>query len=978
MKKSRKRLTTTMLFLSVLTLSITSCNDQSNSEEAEAYYSSMNVSYYDGGSYLGTYTLPEDSNDKFTSISKADFTLSVYESGQDEAKATLTDYTVTKNNDTSFDLSFKSPFDYKETLNYILESNKTVTEKGYNVKAIIYVSAPEPELDIQYSGAYKGSDKITLTASLSDGYKFASDLNAGMLIFPDGLDLSVSASKESDTKAIFTISNIPAEFSGTNIDFTLKKEAIDSVFAKDVYLNIDFKQFEVEIDKSSISYDESKSELTVGKVILPNTAKGKENGLSMSSIICKFTEQKYDASSNTYSYKIAFDDSYSDVTKDLDKQQYIYTLNIHATLIVDNEEFTYTFSPSSVLSGIKSKVNTDEDKGTLSIELIPYNASFKEGTAASDITVTGSDELPNFKCTSIAKDKIVYTADYTSALTNGVALSFSCNGSILETNFGLETYSIMTYIPAYLGDRESLLDWSVVEDKLVESAAKSLGSLICTSVANFVLPYIYDFLDVDTSNPELNAISDKITQLSYAINDLSNDVNNLSGDIENATNKSILDNFQTLETTLLSGTLSLLKNEDVISYVSYLKNALGGAGQKIIDNEYGRLTFEKFKTYYFEAHGGKDKACRKTDDKIETIYNGSVNYARLGYFDEFVELFPEFTTFKTSDKANHCRVLEPAKVLEIVKGAKNYHVNLDLQMPEIERNMGFEKAFDKLNYNNSYVSNVVNLGSRILSNASGTSSGIIDLFFNVVDTKYNFESQTITIKKSFVSKLQSIYFMSAAMAIQYCDSVGDTGNSSLIRSNVKEASIKFEQAFNKISEMESTSKKGNDRILISNQLVNKELQATKVSDFVKDASSTEFFDNIYKKTVDAYYVSIDTIRSMISRAQKRKISLATDLKQAGFKNVVAASGNKFVYLSNSTKWGDAHASAKGFGYGITQKLYTIKADIVVQDGTANSEAHRNYELLSCTLIAQMYQQARYDCKLNGGYNVTLGFKAPAK
>lgn len=975
MKKLITRLLSYLLFLGILTPLIASCNNNSNSDN-ESYYSSMMVTYNGEGSYKGNFSLSDEVDDKFISISKDDFSLSVYDGSSSNASATLNDFTITKTTDKSFDLSFSSPFGYKESLNYILESEKGVTKNGHKITAIVYVSAPEVDLDVTYTGAFRGSDKIILTISLNEGWKFVSELNNGMLIFPEGMDLSVNVLRESDTKAVFTINNVPIDFSGTSIDFTLQKSAIDSVFAKDIYLNIDFTQVELSVDQSSISYDETNNILTVGKVNLPNNVKGKDGGISLSNVICEIKEQSYNSTDNYYTFKIGFNELYSDIYKDLDKENYIYNLSIDASLIIDDSEITYSFSPIDTISNIKSSVKTDEDNKLVTVELLPVNASFKEDASSSLIKITGSENLTNFKCLSITKDKIIYTADYTSELTNGVVLSFVVDGSILNTNLHADSYSFSTYIPPFLTDKD--FDWSDIEEELVKSAAKGLGSAIFSSISAFVLPYIYDFLDVDTSDLELSAIRDSVTKLSYAINDLSNDINNLSSDIITSTNKTILDNFQTLETTLLSSSLSLLKDENVINYTSYLKNTIGDSYQKILDNESGLITYEKFVEYYYSAHGGKDHACFTSSEGLEAIYNASVHYASNSEysFSKFCEGYPEYSTFRSSSKSDACRVLDPDRVYSMVKDAKGYDSKLDVKIPDLERNEGFESAFEKLNFNNAYISNVVNLGSRILSNASGTSEGIIDLFFSVVDTMYNFESQTTNIKKSFVSKLQSIYLVSAAIAIQYCDATNDTGNAALIRKDVRAACLKFDDAFNKIKGCETNATKGNDRILVSNQLVSKDLKCTKVSDMVKTTKSKGFFDDTYKKTIDAYYVSIDTLRTMVTRAQKRGMSLATDLNKAGFKNITAAFKDTYVYLSTGMKWNNSDNSYSFWGYGGSYKNYVMKGDFITQKGTENPVSYRNYQLLACYLNAIMYQEAEYEVRLNGGFNYVVGFAAP--
>lgn len=975
MKKITTKLSNALLFLGILFPLISSCNNNNNSD-TEAYYSSMMVSYNGDGSYKGQFSLPEDSDDKFISISKDDFTLSIYDGSSTSASATLNDFTISKTDDKSFDLNFSSPFEYNESLHYFLESEKAVTEKGHKLSAFVYVSSPEVDLDVTYTGAYRGSNKITLTISLNEGWKFVSELKDEMLLFPDGMDLSIDVTRESDNKAIFVISDIPTDFSGTSIDFTLQKSAIDSIFANDIYLNIEFTQVELNIDQSSISYDGTTNILTVGKVYLPQTAKGKDGGISLCNLICEIKEQNYNSSENYYSFKIGFNEDYdkiaetSEYYREIDKESFVYNLNIDALVLVGNDEISYSFSPISVISGIKSNVITDEDNQLVTIELLPINASFKEDANTSSlIKISGNENLNNFKCASISKDKIIYTADYTSDLTNGVVLSFNVDGSILDATLKSDTYSFSTYISPFLGDK--YIDWTDIQDELVKSAAKDLGKAIFSSVSSYVLPYIYEFLNVNNKNPDIENIQESVTNLSCAINDFSNDLNNLSSDILTSTNKIILDNFQTVQTTLLSSSLALLKDEDVINYVKYLQETAG----RIYDSESGRVTYQKFLEYYYEAHGGAENACCRGELGAIPFYNACVRFAKYGHstFSSFAKGCPEFTCYNSTDN-DGCRTMDVDKVYEIIKGAKEYDPKLIGEIPVITRDEKFVSAFEKYNLNNAYISNVVNLGTRIVSNASGTSDGIIDLFFSVVDSMYNFESQTITIKRSFVSKLQSIYLVSAAMAIQYCDATNDTGNAAIIRNNVETACQKFDTAFNKIAEYETRDDRGTDRILVSNQFVSKQLKTSKISDRVK---TTGTFDE-FKNTEDVYYVSMDTLRTMVSRAKKRGISLANDLNKAGFKNITAAYGDTYAFLSSSMKWEDSNERFGFCGYYFSYKNYVMKGNFVVQQGNGDAQSYRNYEILSCYMEGGQYQKVKYIVKLNGGFNYLLSFTSPKK
>lgn len=615
------RLTSIALCICLALPLFSGCNkDKSDNDEAEAYYSSLTAEYNANGEYKGNFALSDETDDKFIAdIGAKDFTLTAFSNLEEQASAQIKNFTVTKTSDKEFKITFSSPFGYSENLRFVLMSDAAVTEKGNKIAVVIYITSPEPDIDITYTGAYRGTEKLTLTATLEEGWKFATDINAGVLTYPDGMDLSVSVARESDTKAVFTITDIPTDFSGSTIDFTLKKSAIDSEFSKDIFLNIDFKQTEITVDPSFVSYDEETKVLTVGKVTLPEGVTGKENGIKTADIVCRVSEQNYDASTNSYSFKLAYNDEYSKSSLIPDKKNYISNVKIEMTLNIDGGEIDYGFIPYNIISGIKANVQTNEEDKTLTIELVPYNATFKEGITEDDIKVAGNDGLTNFACTKVASDKIVYTADYTSDIKNGVALTFTADGTVLKTNFGLDSYSLMAYIPAFNGDRD--LDWTSIGDDIVSSAVGGLGSTIGSSVAGFVLPYIYDFMEIDMSDPQINKVQDSVDKLSYAINDLTNDIGSLSNYVGVSADRTILDSFQTLETTLLTSSLKLLSDEKVVNYVSYIKKAVGDKYNEVLENEKARIGFEKFYDYYKSCYENDPDHYWQSRENMIYLYN---------------------------------------------------------------------------------------------------------------------------------------------------------------------------------------------------------------------------------------------------------------------------------------------------------------------------------------------------------------------
>jgi hypothetical protein len=69
-------------------------------------------------------------------------------------------------------------------------------------------------------------------------------------------------------------------------------------------------------------------------------------------------------------------------------------------------------------------------------------------------------------------------------------------------------------------------------------------------------------------------------------------------------------------------------------------------------------------------------------------------------------------------------------------------------------------------------------------------------------------------------------------------------------------------------------------------------------------------------------VSEQTYRTMIQRAKTRGLSLANDLKTAGFANITADEGARYVYATESTKYSDTVTRLEAFGNALKVWIYT--------------------------------------------------------
>lgn len=971
---------------------LAACGDKKDtpppSEELEIYYTSVMVEYHSQGEYSGTLTLADEIDDSFVEVSKEKFTISAFSNdGEEESGVQIIDFSVTKTDDRNLAVTFKSPFDYDDNISYILMSDTAVTADEKKIAAVVYTYVPQPELNINYKGLYKGTDEAIITATLTEDWKFAEKMTSDMLSFPSGFDASVDVTRESDTKAVFVITNIPENYTGMAICATLSASAIDSELSTDTELYLDYLQPEVEIDPYSVSFDVNTNVLTVGKVMLSEGFTGVQDGISVLSNLYSVAEQSYDNENRAYSFKLKIDDN---LTADTDENELLSSIVVDAILKTDTEEIEYAFSPYNAMAGVKGNVITDMENGKVYIELTPYNATFKEGISSDDIAVSGADGLTDFECSSVDTEKILYTADFSSQLTDGAVLSFNIAGSVLNTGLGRDAYSFMVFVPPYSDDSKGI-DWA----DLGKSAAGGLAGEIGSSLAGFVLPHVYDYLGVDTSNPELNAIQDSISKLSLSLSTLTDNINKLAILVEVSQYKNTLDHFQSLESSLISSSVKLLSHKDVIKYVK----AISG------NDTPAKQGFYKFNEYLTTVYGEVNAARAQwgywgVKHELIDIYNRFCDHAN--HYSDDLSLFRENVlrddyfsgiplNYKGSDHyvdPNYKRLALNIDYLhEILQGAEEYHEHVDIAIGPVSTELlkGFTDQVGKLNGNDEYVKTVIQYGDRILSNASGTSGGIIDLYFQVIDMSYNFESQTINAKRAFVTKVQNVYLSNAAIALQYCDVTGDKGSANLIRTNMLTVMEKIDGAFKQIHEMGLRATIGNDKLLVSGQVVSKIMNTNGVSKGQRYSTKTQHEIEITKGFES---VSDQTYQTMMERAKKRNLSLADDLRAAGFVDVLPDEGNRYLYSTGNAKYYgtvtrlDEFVDAmKLWAYSDANAQGELRVTTVTQDGAGSPIVTKDDVLqvdfiYSTSVWATLFLDAKTEFFVVPSYNRLIGF-APA-
>lgn len=220
---------------------------------------------------------------------------------------------------------------------------------------------------------------------------------------------------------------------------------------------------------------------------------------------------------------------------------------------------------------------------------------------------------------------------------------------------------------------------------------------------------------------------------------------------------------------------------------------------------------------------------------------------------------------------------------------------------QLVKNQKFIELVRKHDNNGNYISDVLEYGDQILATSSGTTSGVIDLYFKTIESKFNFESQVKNAQEAFINKLAVTYALNAAIAIQYCDAVGDA-NGRVLRAQAKEVSEKIDQFTKIMEEQNEMLDAGKDRLLVTNQIVDKKMIVFNTEDCIKDGGF-EGFD--YFENCSVAKIETNDMLKIMDRAKARNCSLSDDLVNAGFSNVPSKSlnsNNQYIYLCDKVKY----------------------------------------------------------------------------
>ena len=925
MKKKRSLKLISMVLCLVMILStLTGCDGDSAKEPEERYIASIMMAYNDAGEYTGTIELGEETDDVFNDVNSEDFVLEVFAGGE-EAEAEINNLTVTKKSDKELEISFVSPFGYNDSFSYVLSSNKAVTKNNAPISAMIYITIPDVDMDMKWTGAYRGSDELNIVMTLDSGYKFADVLASNMIILPENLDLDVEVTRVSDTEATVRIIDIPMNYTTNYFEFVLSSEAIASDdIVEDEDICIEFAQPYLNVDEATIKKDEENGTVEIGKIIVPDGMMGVANGIDTSDTYATIEAQNYDSATNSYSVKLKLNkEQISETSYD----EVIKNVILSVTFKNDMEEFYYNFAPFSFTMDVNAYTEDKRDEGLYSVVITPFMGKFDSNLKLEDITIENSDVLKDLKLVSVSEDKVELAFVYDEEFKTSKVVKFSIDESKIISNYDIERAYVNVVIPAYSDSKD--ITWSEAASILGKSAASAAGGALASSIVGLVLPAVYDAMGIDTVSEDTKMITAHINQLSNAINDLAYDIGSLSVNVSIQADKQRLDEFQDLESDLSVINTTILSNSDVIEYVRELK-------QGVHEVNVGVKDFNKYMSYFRRIFMYDDKDMSYNDhmenyEKLIELFRDANKYG-IGY----IEMMLDTDSYWRDNELYNPELATDGITLDLYdmyEEMKNYaHLNeTGIEFTPCDPSPAFIELVNTYNVNGDFIKTVKKYGDKIIETSSGTGEGIITLYNRVVNESFNFESQVNDAKRAFVSKVQNTYLCSIAIAIQYCDDTNNTGTADMLRNQFEKVMQIIDENFKMLNENKYLLTQGKDIVLVKNAVVSKELVVTHHP-----------MDNWRDRHV-VYEIGIRDIETMVDRAARRNRTLAEDLTKAGFIGVEANEANTYCYWTghDEVEFNDTFISVMGsvfpslVGIKNTELCRTDRADVLEQSSVAN-------------------------------------------
>ena len=950
------KLTSLLLCFCMVLPLITACNNkESETTTGDPIIETKTLDWKSDGNYSAEVTFDKLSG-KLKSFEKDDFALNASVASSDTTTISISEFTVESKGEKTISFSFRTPFINDDSVTYFLYSKTGLTDGNSQVGVFIYISEPQVNIkDVTYKGAYVGSTEIEVTIELENGTKYASLLSPSVFAVPATIGTIKTVDRDSDTCAKIVIGDLAENIASEYFYLTMSADCFDSEFAKDTDIVINYVQPNVTV--SEVSYDNEKNILTVGKAKLSDGLSGIENGVSVpNDMFFSVQTQNYDAEDKSYSFSLKFTGDFANSEADSSTKKAIIesaleTANVNLKLVSEYDEFEYTVNPYYVKARIVGNISIDADNDKIMISLEALSGTFADNLNINDFTFeTEESSLTNFALESVGKDKVVLSADYTASITKSTTLSITLKNEKITAAYGNEDYSAVIFIPAY---SDAKVDWAALGEDLATSAAGAIGAQVGEAVGNLVLPYVFEFLEIDTSDKDIEAIKSQLSELQTQMADLTREVKGVVENVKTESDKITLNNYQlnVLEKVSIDNN-SIMDKTATVEYLREAKKVEkensdnNTSVQAYNDYLEAQKSYEEFKNHA-EEHGVTGLGVWSKD--LPELYNAFVKLINKTNISK--QLFDaSFDGFYKKGGEDGSGYLDKDVVYEICKDAKLYN---EIAKPEVvseETEKAFIDAVGGINVSNSYIKEVSALGESIISTASGTGGGIISLYFKTVDTIYNFASQTITAKKAFVAQAYSNYLIGAGIAIQYLElKGGEESNLKKLRNQVVSVASAIESAYKQIAEIETMNKGGKDKILVSGQIVSRTMKALDVSD-------EDYYHNNMFSATKSWNAKVEfyTIEKMVERASSRGLSLAADMINAGFANVKPESSSastKYVFASGCGERIDDDAGlkfssmVKAFGsiFKISSdtKIFHLVTDLVQQTGNNASVTNRN-------------------------------------
>lgn len=932
-------------FVMLCSVAFSACSDD---DKTAVYIAQAQLSQTAEGVCTATIALEDESSDTFaeqTVLSTASYELTGSSPKYSNAEFTLSGVQLIRVDDRTAQVCFETPFVGQFDVTYRLYTQNAVTTSGRGI--CVYITGEEPDIALtgECSGAYYGADTLTLDLSFIDEGKFVSHLSSDMFSLPQGFDASLSVERRSDDEASLTITNMP-DISSQYFDIVVSAEAIDNPFAKDITLSVSYYHPYVGDGERELTEET----LKVTGAQLPDGLKGQKGGLSLLSVAEKYVtiaRQDYDAEGNSYSYTLTRTDAAKD--KNLTMQALTEMLALNASLTSEYETFSYSFSVAGAQPYVYMSTEQDYDNDTVTVSVSLIGGSFAKTVTKEDLNITGA--------TAFGKVEVK------NATTSGFDIVFSnyaVGGTGYLVGVGIpkdlvagasEDMNLSLFVPTYDDVRD--IDWAALGTKLGKSAATSAVGALAKAGVNFALPYIYEFFGIDTTDPDIADIKNQLQTLTLAVDNIAHDVQNVTSAIKQSSQLQILNDFQRDQTVLLSTYRSLFSNADVLAYVQSF--AAGTDGQIDWDtsanNSIAKAACEEVEQILTEAgYSFPEGFPYAYNDMVDNyIYSSSKSLEDFAYMLKWME-----KNLKTIDSDI------AKKVYEIVSenaSAGPYDPTTALKDPTQDQTEKFKDAVEGLQISNGYIAAVLSFGSQIMSTSAGLSKGVIGLYFDSINNIYNFESQTITSKRAFVSIVQNVYLANAAIALQYCAAAENT-NAVAIRSQIEQVFEVIDAAYSEIDEMAERATKGNDVILVTGSTVSKTMNAYKHKD-------ADYFSP-WRFAEGGVILSLDNMYDMSQRAAERGLSLAQDLVSAGFSNVTAndSKTSQYVYYCGNV----SSDNKQSVGIGMLKTLgsvfsnaeylssdYHYYGNFLTQSGTS----------MASRLTKQEFYRSRHYCRVYG-------------